>query len=205
MLQPHTLRRAATIPERAKRTVTPRAVSIRVVSNGRTTTPASPRFSVDPPALDTEALAMRTVSPVDAAETPGAETGEAQPPKIQRSAKFKHGLNASYLEKPFEELEDELKQEGGEIKLPDSIYTVAFCSGFFADANTWKAIQDQLDAALETTLSATGISQAKVGPKHVAATAGQTKRKKKMSCRAMFLGFLKNVWLMFVNAFVPSP
>ena len=55
--------------------------------------------------------------------------------ELLRKVKFRHGLTDSFVEKPFAELEDELKQEGGEIFLPHSIYTVAFCAGFFCDAS----------------------------------------------------------------------
>ena len=34
-----------------------------------------------------------------------------------------------------------MKEEGGELRLPNSIYTVAICAGFFCDGNVWDAIE----------------------------------------------------------------
>ena len=63
--------------------------------------------------------------------------GEVDPKKFGNTEGLKHGLTSHYIEKPFRELEEELKEEGGELRLPNSIYTVAICAGFFCDGNIW--------------------------------------------------------------------
>ena len=57
---------------------------------------------------------------------------------------LKHGLSADFIEEPFAALVvvHEMKStDGKSIQLPDSVYTVAICSGFFVDGRIWDAME----------------------------------------------------------------
>lgn len=132
------------------------------------------------------------------------ETAEQQvdPKKFGNTESLKHGMSSWYDIKPFRELEEELKEEGGELKLPNSIYTVAICAGFFCDGNVWDAIEARAMnlAAQLTGPGSRGGDDASTprspGLSHISLDA------REMSHLDIVKGTLKNVWLMFVNAFV---
>jgi hypothetical protein len=62
-------------------------------------------------------------------------------PVVWCRRRSRHGLSAPFIERPFETLEAELKDDASLIKLPTNIYTVAFCSGFFVDTAHWDAAE----------------------------------------------------------------
>ena len=108
------------------------------------------------------------------------------PKRFGNTEALKHGLTSYYVEKPFRELEQELKEEGGELKLPESIYTVAICAGFFCDGNVW----DQIESKLHLP--------GKKADAEAATPAGSTGEK--WGAGRVLLGFAKNIWFMVVNA-----
>jgi hypothetical protein len=142
-----------------------------------------------------------SLGPVELAGEPHHEVNDVDPKKFGNTESLKHGLTKFYIEKPFKELEEEMKEEGGEIRLPNSIYTVAICAGFFCDGNVWDAIEAHtrklaLLAAKTATLGVVdGTGDEEKGNEKPTVADG-------MSTKEIALGTVKNVWLMFVNAFV---
>ena len=120
------------------------------------------------------------------------------PKKFGNTEDLKHGLTNYYIEKPFRELEEEMKEEGGELRLPNSIYTVAICAGFFCDGNVWDAIEKhtQKMAALATFGLVGKADEEEAASRHNNAQADA------YGPWDILAGTLKNIWLMFVNAFV---
>lgn len=99
----------------------------------------------------------------------------------------------------MEQLEEELKAEGGELTLPNSIYTVAICAGFFCDGTIWDAIETRAaklasDAAAVATLGKD--NEDKIGSTQVQVVGED------LTYADLVRGVLKNIWLMLVNAFV---
>jgi len=169
-------------------------------------------------------------------EPAGLEIDEIDVTTFSNTEGLKHGLSANFVEEPFAELELELKQEGGEIRLPDSIYTTAMCAGFFADQAVWDEMAAIKDAALHKAAAAAkataDLAAATVTADHspkdeeekkkegdddddeekqaalpepvstVGVAAAPAAEEPHMSRCDMCAGFLKNWWLMLVNAFV---
>ena len=130
------------------------------------------------------------------------QLAEVDPKKFGNTEGLKHGLTSFYIEKPFRELEEEMKEEGGELRLPDSIYTVAICAGFFADGNVWDQIEHQAQKAAAMLDKVPGVGDKAAdeeGPTSPRNTSGVHEE---WSTVQIFFGFVKNVWFMFVNAFV---
>jgi hypothetical protein len=69
---------------------------------------------------------------------------------------LKHGLTAPFVERPFETLEEEMKDDNAFIKLPQNIYTVAFCSGFFVDTSHWAAAQKKAESMAARSMGILG-------------------------------------------------
>ena len=122
---------------------------------------------------------------------------------MANTLKLRHGVSNVYIEKPFEELEDEIKTEGGEIELPANIYTVAMCAGFFCDQSVFEAMQARIDSVAKKVSGGVKPSKAEgeTEPAFESTSTGDTSDSK-MSCGDMLFGMLKNWWLMLVNAFV---
>lgn len=130
---------------------------------------------------------------------------EVDPKNFGNSENLKHGLTAHYIEKPFRELEEELQQEGRELKLPSSIYTVAICAGFFCDGEVW----DQMEAHAQKALgglakrpASANIQDGVPGESKGADAEAATPTDEVWGSQKMCLGFLKNIWFMLVNAFL---
>lgn len=155
-------------------------------------------------------LQIRTLARAcgQAAETELIEAGAAadhdvDPKKFGNTEALKHGMTSLYDIKPFRELEEELKEEGGELKLPNSIYTVAICAGFFCDGNIWDAIEARaLELAAQLTVSGPSQGKGEETTPRSPTSPHVSRDVREMSHSDIVKGTLKNVWLMFVNAFV---
>ena len=68
----------------------------------------------------TRTLARATghLAQVEHAASDSAKQGGVDPKAFGNTESLKHGLTSYYVEKPFRELEQELKEEGGELRLP---------------------------------------------------------------------------------------
>ena len=177
-------------------------------------------------------LTWRAPPADSAAETTGmlseAETPQRLEAKVfANGADLKRGITESYVEKPFADLADELKDDAGEIDLPKNIYTVAICAGFFADPATWDMLEAkvaQVGGGAVAGLGAVGSGLGAVGGAVGKASglraepepepeAGESKAKAapivpvaaqqdEPGCCDVCWAFAKNWWLMSVNGFL---